>query len=49
MPRKRRTYSNEFKQEMVELYNSGNPRTQLIREYELIPSALASWISNQFI
>ena len=46
MARERRTYSDEFKQKMVELYNSGKPRAQLIREYELTPSALASWINK---
>lgn len=44
MARERRTYSDEFKQKMVELYNSGKPRAELIREYELTPSALSSWI-----
>ena len=42
MARERRNYSDEFKQKIVELYNSGKPRAELIREYELIPSALAS-------
>ena len=42
MARERRNYSDEFKQKIVELYNSGKPRAELIREYELTPSALAS-------
>ena len=46
MVRERRTYSDEFKQKMVELYNSGKPRAELIREYELTPSALSSWINK---
>ena len=46
MARERRTYSDEFKQKMVELYNSGKPRAELIREYELTPSALSSWINK---
>ena len=31
---------------MIELYNSGKPRAGLIREYELTPSALSSWINK---
>ncbi|WP_346677269.1 transposase [Erysipelatoclostridium sp. An173] len=46
MARERRTYSDEFKQKIVELYNSGKPRAELIREYELSPSALSSWIDK---
>ena len=42
MARERRTYTVEFKKQIVELYNSGKPRAELIREYELTPSALAS-------
>ena len=42
MARERRIYSDEFKQKMVELYNSSKPRAQLIREYKLTPSALSS-------
>ena len=40
MARERRTYSDEFKQKMVELYNSQKTRAELVREYELTPSAL---------
>lgn len=46
MAREWRTYSDEFKQKMVELYNNGKPRAELIREYELTPSALSSWINK---
>ncbi len=31
---------------MVELYNSGKPRCEIIREYELTLSALSSWINK---
>ena len=30
MARERRNYSDEFKQKIVELYNSGKPRAELI-------------------
>ena len=46
MARERRTYSDEFKQKIVGLYNSGKPSAELIREYELTPSALSSWINK---
>lgn len=46
MARDRRNYTDEFKQKMVELYNSGKPRAELIREYELTPSVLSSWIKK---
>ena len=38
--------TNEFKQKMVELYNSGKPRAELVREYELTRSALSPWIKK---
>jgi transposase len=42
--RSRRTYTPEFKEQMVQLYKSGKPRKDIIREYELTPSALDKWI-----
>ncbi|MFS1511322.1 IS3 family transposase [Chengkuizengella sp. SCS-71B] len=42
--RKRRTFSPEFKQQMVQLYKRGKPRKDIIREYELTPSALDKWV-----
>ena len=46
MARERRNYTDEFKKKIVELYNSGKPRAKLVREYELTPSALSSWINK---
>ena len=46
MARERRNYTDEFKKKIVELYNSGIPRAELVREYELTPSALSSWINK---
>lgn len=31
---------------MVELYNAGKPRAEIVREYDLVPSALDRWISR---
>lgn len=42
--RKRRNYTEEFKQQMVDLLNSGKPRADIIREYELTPSAFDKWV-----
>ena len=32
--RERRDYTEEFKQQMVNLYLNGKPRCEIIREYE---------------
>lgn len=43
--RARRTYTNEFKQQIVDLYNTGNySLKQLMREYDLTETALFRWI-----
>ena len=44
--RKRREYTEEFKGQMVQLYNSGKPRSEIAREYELTSSALNRWIER---
>lgn len=44
--RPRRTFTEEFKKQMVELYNAGKPRAEIVREYDLVPSALDRWISR---
>jgi transposase len=44
--RQRRTYSTEFKQQIVDLYNAGKPRMEIIREYELTASAFDKWIQR---
>ncbi|WP_217608781.1 transposase, partial [Bacillus sp. GbtcB15] len=44
--RERRTFTAEFKQQIVQLYNSGKPRKEIIREYDLTPSSLDKWISQ---
>ncbi len=37
-------YSKEFKQQMVNLYRSGKPLSEIIREYDLTPSSFGKWI-----
>lgn len=44
--REKRFFKDEFKQQMVSLYNAGKPRSEIIKEYDLTPSALAKWINN---
>ncbi|MCZ1397161.1 transposase, partial [Enterococcus faecium] len=41
--RTRRTFSQEFKQQIVNLYLAGQPRLEIIREDELTTSASAKW------
>lgn len=44
--RPRRTFTEEFKKQMVDLYNTGKPRAEIAKEYDLSPSALDRWISR---
>ena len=37
-------FSDQFKQQMVQLHNSGKPRSEIIKEYDLTPSSLDNWI-----
>ncbi|HDH4650252.1 TPA: IS3 family transposase [Staphylococcus aureus] len=46
MTRERRTFSSEFKLQMVRLYENGKPRNEIVREYDLTPSALGKWIKQ---
>ncbi len=42
--RAKRKFTDQFKQQMVQLHNSGKPRAEIIKEYDLTPSALDNWI-----
>jgi len=42
----RRIFTDEFKHQMVQLYASGKPRNDIIREYSLTPSALDKWVKQ---
>ncbi|MGG4039836.1 transposase, partial [Heyndrickxia ginsengihumi] len=46
MPRQRRTFTAEFKLQLVKLYENGKSRANICREYEITPSALDRWIKN---
>lgn len=42
--RKRRTFTKEFKEQVVLLYTSWKPRSEIIKEYELTSSAFDKWV-----
>lgn len=42
----RRTFTSEFKQQMVQLYENGKTRAAIVAEYDLTPSALDRWIKQ---
>lgn len=44
--RKRRQYTDDFKKQMVGLYNSGKSQASIAKEYELTPSSLRKWIDQ---
>ena len=44
MAKERRTYTDEFKNQMVELYNSGKSKAEIAKEYDVSPSTLDRWI-----
>ena len=44
--RERREFTEEFKLQMVQLYNNGKPRSEIIRAYDLTPSAFNNWVKN---
>jgi transposase len=46
MSKKRRTFTTDFKKQVVALYENGKSRQDIVREYELTPSALDRWITQ---
>jgi len=42
----RRIYTEEFKNQMVQLYLNDKPRQEIIREYELTPSTFNKWLNQ---
>ena len=44
--RQRREYSEEFKNQLVQLLNAGKPRAEILREYELSSSAFDRWVKR---
>jgi transposase len=46
MSKKRRTFTTEFKKQVVALYENGKSRQDIVSEYELTASALDRWITQ---
>ncbi len=44
--RARREYSEAQKKQLVELYNHGKPRCEIIREYDLTSTAFDKWVKR---
>ena len=44
--RAKRTYSEEQKKQLVELFNHGKPRGEIVREYDLTASAFDKWVKR---
>lgn len=44
--RARRTFTADFKQQMVNLYLHGKSRSELVAQYDLTASALDRWITQ---
>ena len=42
----RRQFTDEFKQQIVDLYHAGKKRSDIIREYDLTPSSLDKWVKQ---
>lgn len=45
-PRTRRTFTPEFKQQIVDLYRSGKRKCDIIHEYDIASSLLDKWIAQ---
>ena len=44
--RTKREFTDAFKQQIVPFYNCGKPRSEIIKEYDLTPSAFDKWVSR---
>ena len=44
--RERRSFTDEFKKQVVGLYNAGKSRTEIIKEYDLSASAFNRWVKE---
>jgi len=42
--RQKRTYTEEYKKQLVQLLNNGKPRAEIIKEYDLTGSAFDKWV-----
>jgi len=42
----RRYFTDDFKQQIVDLHNAGRKRSELIKEYDLTPSTFDKWVKH---
>jgi transposase len=42
--RQRREFTEELKKQLVQMYNNGKPRNEIVREYDLTSSAFDRWV-----
>ena len=47
--RTRRTYTDEFKNQLVQLYLNNKRKCDIVREYDITPSLLDKWIKQSNI
>ena len=44
--RQRRTFTDEFKEQVVQLYLNGKSKAEILKEYDLYASTLDRWIKQ---
>lgn len=44
--RPRRKFTDEFKEQIVQLYLNGKSKSEIIKEYDITPSSLNRWIDQ---
>ena len=44
--KQKRSFSEDFKKQVVSLFNNGKSRSEIIKEYDLTPSAFNNWIKQ---
>lgn len=44
--RTRRNFTPEFKEQLVQLHLHGKPRAEIVKEYDLTPSAFDRWVKQ---
>ena len=44
--KKRREFNEDFKKQMVQLYNNGKRRTEILREYDVSASTFDMWVKR---
>ena len=42
----RRHFTDDFKQQIVDLHNAGMKRSELMKEYDLTPSTFDKWVKQ---